>query len=84
LPQADQALLVVEIGLSSLSHDRGVKLPAYAEAGIPEVWIVNLEDNQVEVYCEPLGKAYRLRLLLQPGETITPLALPEASAIAIL
>jgi len=47
------ALLVVEISDTTLSRDRDRKLPLYAQAGIPEYWIVNLVDHCLEVYRDP-------------------------------
>src|SRR5438552_3118815 len=44
---------------SSLEFDRERKLPAYARAGISEVWIVNLSEHTVETYREPHGTGYR-------------------------
>ena len=46
-------LLVIEISDSTLSFDRTEKLMAYAAAGIPEYWIVNLVNEQIEVYRQP-------------------------------
>lgn len=83
-PQAGDVLLVIEVSLSSLPFDREQKLPAYAEAGVPEVWIVDLEGKQVEVYREPFAKGYRHRLLVQPGESVTPAAFPGASGVVVL
>jgi Uma2 family endonuclease len=45
--------LVVEVSDTTLDRDRGVKKQAYARAGIPIYWIVNLVDSQVEVYSQP-------------------------------
>jgi Uma2 family endonuclease len=53
VPKAGDALLVVEVGESSLTWDRNVKLPRYARAGIPEVWLVDLASGLVEVYTGP-------------------------------
>lgn len=47
-PEPADMLLVAEVAESSLEYDRGEKLAAYATAGIPEYWIVNLGDGQVE------------------------------------
>ncbi len=47
-PQPQDVLLLVEVADSSLDFDRSVKLPSYAAAGIPEVWIVNLETDRIE------------------------------------
>jgi Uma2 family endonuclease len=53
VPMAGDALLVVEVAESSLSWDRDVKVPRYALAGIPEVWLVDLASGLVEVYTGP-------------------------------
>ena len=41
--------LAVEVSDQTLDLDRGQKLAAYATAGIPVYWIVNLVERQVEV-----------------------------------
>jgi Uma2 family endonuclease len=72
------ALLVVEVSDSSLLYDRQTKLPLYARHGIQECWIVNLRNKTLEVYREPSDGLYRSRTALQPGDTVSPLARPEA------
>ncbi len=52
------ALLVIEVADSSLQTDREVKMPLYAENGIPEYWIVNLQENVVEVHSNNNGSRY--------------------------
>jgi len=79
LPEAKDALLVVEVADSSLERDREVKLPLYAQAGIPEVWLVNLLDQQVETYREPTGERYGKTHLAGRGEVLTPILLPGVS-----
>ena len=78
------AVLVIEVAQSSLPYDRTVKTSLYAKAGIPEYWIVDLEHRQLEVYREPIespdsafGYTYRVRMLLQPSDTIAPLERPN-------
>ncbi len=70
LPNANDVLLVIEVSDSTLEFDLKEKLPVYAEAGIPEYWVVNLEDYVLEVYREPIGRQYRARTLFQPGEAV--------------
>ena len=41
----EDALLIIEVAENSLSYDRSTKLRLYAEAGIPEYWIVNPLDE---------------------------------------
>ncbi len=52
-PTAEDVILLVEVSYSTLKYDSGAKLALYAEAGIPEYWIVNLVDKVVEVYADP-------------------------------
>ena len=77
LPQASDALLIVEVSDSTLRYDQTVKLSLYAENQIPEVWIVNIPDQQLEVYRKPDGSNYLQTLILKESETIAPLAFPE-------
>jgi Uma2 family endonuclease len=54
-PGPKDTALVVEVADSSLRRDRGQKKRLYARARVPEYWIVNLIDRQIEVYAEPTG-----------------------------
>ncbi len=45
--------VVIEVSDEELDFDRTVKGRLYAEAGIPEYWIVNIEERIVEVYTSP-------------------------------
>lgn len=79
------AVLVVEVADSTLRADRSEKASLYASAGIPDYWIVNLIDRQLEVLRDPMvypsaryGHAYRRSTILLPGETVRPLARPDA------
>ena len=45
--------LVIEVADNTLDTDRRVKSVLYALAGIPEYWIINLKQRQVEVYLKP-------------------------------
>jgi Uma2 family endonuclease len=76
------ALLVIEIAESSLEHDRQRKLSLYARSGIQEYWVVNLQEEVVEVYREPASGRYHSIFLRVPGDTISPLFCPQA-AIAV-
>ncbi|HEY3109905.1 MAG TPA: Uma2 family endonuclease [Chloroflexota bacterium] len=79
------AAVVVEVAASSLAADRSEKSSLYARAGIPDYWIVNLVHRQLEVRHDPialpsapLGFAYRATTILLPGESVRPLARPDA------
>lgn len=56
-PGAADAALIIEVADSSLALDRNRKQAIYAAAGIPEYWIVNLDQRSIEVYREPAPAA---------------------------
>ncbi|HEX9940398.1 MAG TPA: Uma2 family endonuclease [Thermoanaerobaculia bacterium] len=73
------AILIVEVADSSLYHDRKRKASLYARAGIPEYWILNLVKRCLQVYRHPKDSVYTTRFVLRAGDTVSPLAGPEAS-----
>ena len=68
------ALLIVEVADTSLAYDRVSKLAAYARAGIPEYWILDLNSETLEVCRKPIGDTYGDRRILKRGERVAPLA----------
>ncbi len=68
VPRAADVLLLVEVSDTTLEKDREVKLPRYAAAGLPEVWIVNLPDDRLEVYRQPAPGGYDEHLVVRRGE----------------
>ncbi|MEM9164841.1 MAG: Uma2 family endonuclease [Cyanobacteria bacterium P01_F01_bin.4] len=56
-PGSGDIALVIEVSDSTLQRDRTTKKRAYARAGIPFYWIVNLIDTQVEVYSQPVSQS---------------------------
>ncbi len=53
-PGAEYIALIIEVSDTTLQRDRTVKKRIYARAGISIYWIVNLVEEQVEVYSQPL------------------------------
>ena len=70
LPRPADVVLVVEVADTTGDYDRGVKVPRYAHAGIPEVWVVDLRARAVDVYRQPAGDAYRDEQRAGPGESL--------------
>ncbi len=77
LPGPADTFLIIEVADASLLKDRRVKLPLYAAAGIPEVWIVDLTCDALELYREPHTDGYAKSFRLTEGH-VTPLAFPDA------
>ena len=70
-PNANDALLLIEVADSSLTFDQNQKLRLYALHGIPEYWLLNLNDSCLEVYRKPNGEVYAEKTTLRVGDTIT-------------
>ena len=76
-PLPADVYLLVEVADSSLASDRSVKLALYADAGIPEVWIVNVPARQVEAYDNPVNGVYQGRRVVLDTGSISPRAFPD-------
>jgi Uma2 family endonuclease len=76
-PIASEVLLLIEVADSSIDYDRDVKIPIYARSGIQEVWIVNLQENCLEVYRQPTANGYSLTLRFWRSQQVSPLAFPD-------
>ncbi len=67
---AADVYLVVEVSDTTLSYDVNDKLPLYASAGIPEVWIIDVNRNRIAQYHTPVGDAYTRTVLYHSYDTI--------------
>jgi Uma2 family endonuclease len=79
------AALVVEISDSTLRKDRTIKVHHYAQARLPDYWIVNLVDRQLEVHRNPgpdPSRRGRFRYadvtIVPESGRIAPLAAPQS------
>lgn len=77
LPTPEDVLLLIEVSDTTLAYDHNTKLPLYAQASIPEVWIVDLTGETIERHTEPSGDVYRHTERARRGETLTSVALPD-------
>jgi Uma2 family endonuclease len=68
-PGPEDVYLLIEVADSSLAKDREKKLPIYGRAGVPEVWVVNLVEETIEVYREPNFTGYGSRQVLSGRDT---------------
>lgn len=76
-PAPEDVLLLIEVADSSVDYDRYEKLPRYAQAGIPEVWITVLPEQVIEAYTEPAGGRYTQMRTFRPGDTFAPGCFPD-------
>ena len=78
--------LVIEVSDTTYRKDAGPKLRAYAAAGVPEYWIVNLPGRQLETYRKPenstgkrSGWGYADVTAYRAGARVSPLRRPDVS-----
>lgn len=81
-PRPEDVLLLVEVADSSLMYDGSDKRDAYARNGIADYWLLDLTRNELHVFRDPDGRAYRTELLVRAGESIAPLAFAD-TAVAL-
>jgi Uma2 family endonuclease len=81
-PHADDVLLIIEVADTSIDYDRKIKIPLYAEHGVPEVWLVDLTLGQIEIYLEPSKDGFR-KILRPPADiALSPTLVPEMTLVS--
>ncbi|OUC13619.1 MAG: hypothetical protein B0A82_16340 [Alkalinema sp. CACIAM 70d] len=80
-PYPEDIFWVIEYAQSTLAKDLGQKQQIYAEAGIQEYWVVNLQEFHLRIFRDLqtdqyTSGQYATDLTLTQG-TIAPLAFPE-------
>lgn len=78
-PRPAETLVVIEVSDTSLNMDRNTKIPLYAASGIPEVWIVNLKNDIIEVHYDLDSEIYQTAKIYRPGETAVSSVVPDLS-----
>ena len=77
-PGPEDVRLLVEVSDSTLRSDQTVKMRLYARGGVPEYWIVNINEPVLEVYRQPSPEGYTEKIMITESETVASLAAPEA------
>lgn len=80
-PRPEDVLVLIEVADTTIRYDRGVKIPLYARHGIPEVWLIDLQEKRLEIYRQPSSEGYRQILLPAKNERIALSLLPEVSIL---
>ena len=76
-PTPQDVLLLIEVSDTSVRYDREVKIPLYARHNIPDVWLLDLQQQGLEIYQKPESGEYQHMQRLRSGQA-TPDAFPEA------
>ena len=78
-PEPTDMLLIVEVMDASAAHDRSVKLPLYARAGVAEVWLANVNTHRIEGYRRPEPAGYAESRVFQEGDLLSIRAFPDVT-----
>ena len=73
----DAAHLVIEVARTSQRYDRETKGPLYAEMGVPEYWLVDVEAQGIEVHTEPRPEGYAKVVRLDMDGSISLVVFPD-------
>lgn len=76
-----EALLIVEVAVSSLRKDRTAKQIIYAENGVPEYWVIDAVGRTVEVFTEPARGGYQTCVVMRDGDILRPTLLPGVEIV---
>ncbi len=79
LPQSVDVILLIEVADSTIDSDRELKIPIYAEDGITEVWLVDINNACIEVYRQPTSDGYQELLKYYRGQNLSILAFPDVN-----
>jgi Uma2 family endonuclease len=71
------AFWIIEISDSTLRKDRKIKAPLYAETGVPEYWIIDVQGEAIEVYLQPQNGRYQRVVTYRAGQAVSPAAFPD-------
>ncbi|MBD2677553.1 MULTISPECIES: Uma2 family endonuclease [Nostoc] len=81
-PQPQDIFLLIEVADSTIEYDREEKIPLYAEANIIEVWLVDINEQIVEVYQQPTAAGYQHIQKFTSGQTLSIQVLPDVNISA--
>ena len=76
-PSIGDVYLIAEV-IEHPSNHSNLKIAAYARACVPEIWVLNLATQQLEVYADSDGEQFQHRTTLKRGQLIAPLEFPDA------
>lgn len=85
LATAADLALVIEVSDSSFQLDRETKLPIYAAAGVPEYWIVDVQEERLYCLTEPTAEGkYGREVSYGPDDTFTHALIGEVALVDII
>jgi Uma2 family endonuclease len=78
-PEVNDIFAIVEVADTTIIYDRNIKIPLYAEHGIAEAWLVDVNDRSLTIYRQPTPTGYQITKTLTREESLSLLAFPEVT-----
>ncbi len=75
-PGVEEIYWLIEVSKSTLVDDQLEKAPVYAQAGVPELWIIDVLKAKLWRYSDPLQGQYQICLALTEGP-LSPKLFPD-------
>jgi Uma2 family endonuclease len=83
LPTGAETPLVIEVADSSVAFDLGRKQELYRDCGIAEYWVVDLRDDEIEVFRGPLVQQWREHSVYRRGQSIETAVAGHAVVLSV-
>ena len=78
-PTPSQVYLIIEVADRTLRNDLGIKATIYAQSGIADYWVLDVNNRQLHVFREPSQDGYQSIAVLGDDASIYPLQFPDIS-----
>jgi Uma2 family endonuclease len=75
-PTPLEVYLIIEVADSSLRYDCEPKAKAYAQSGIADYWVLDVNERKLHVFREPTQEGYQSEVILSEEASLSPLQFP--------
>ncbi|MEA5620496.1 Uma2 family endonuclease [Cronbergia sp. UHCC 0137] len=72
-PTAEEIYLIIEVANSSLKYDCEIKGKIYAQAGINDYWVLDVNQRKLHVFRQPTQEGYQSEVIIAEDGIVSPL-----------
>lgn len=76
-PTTAEVYLIIEVADSSFKYDCDIKGKIYAQAGIRDYWLLDVNERQLHVFREPTQQGYQSEVIFAEDGIVSPLQFPS-------
>jgi Uma2 family endonuclease len=80
-PTRDEVYLIIEVADTSLSRDLEFKAGIYAQSGISDYWVLDVNNRKLHVFREPSQNGYQRQMILSENASVSLLAFPDVTVV---